>query len=161
MDNETILGESGPENDDGFLMTKKTYKNFHAFLRFKCETNTNSGLFYHTTIPEDISKITFIQVEIDNRPGRHTAGLHGSGRSWIVWPAQEKEFYLRAVRVERLARQGRREANPHLPERDRDGRLHVPQAACHRRRAGATNSLRAATHEYGSRMSGVRDLGGR
>ena len=95
VDNGMILGESGPEKGNGFLMTKKTYKNFHAFLRFKCETNTNSGLFYHTTIPEDISKITFIQVEIDNRPGRHTAGLHGNGRSWIVWPAQEKEFYLR------------------------------------------------------------------
>ena len=96
VDDGTILGESGPDEDDGFLMTKKTYKDFHAFLRFKCETNTNSGFFYHTTIPEDISKITFIQVEIDNGPGNHTAALHGNGRSWIVWPAQEKEFYLRS-----------------------------------------------------------------
>lgn len=96
VDDGTILGESGPDKDDGFLMTNKTYKDFHAFLRFKCETNTNSGFFYHTTIPKDISKITFIQVEIDNQPGHHTAGLHANDRSWIVWPAQEKEFYLRS-----------------------------------------------------------------
>lgn len=95
VDNGTILGESGPDKEDGFLMTKGTYTDFHAVLRFKCETNTNSGFFYHTTIPEDISKISFIQVEIDNSFGRHTGGLHGSATSWIVWPAPEKEFALR------------------------------------------------------------------
>jgi len=95
VDNGTILGESGPDKDDGFLMTKGTYTDFHAVLRFKCETNTNSGFFYHTTIPEDISKITFIQVEIANSFGRHTGGLHGNGTSWIAWPAPEKEFVLR------------------------------------------------------------------
>ena len=66
VDDGTILGESGPDKDEGFLMTKGTYTDLHAVLRFKCETNTNSGFFYHTTIPEDISKISFIQVEIDN-----------------------------------------------------------------------------------------------
>lgn len=95
VDNGTILGESGPDKDDGFLMTKGTYTDFHAVLRFKCETNTNSGFFYHTTIPEDISKISFIQVEIDNSFGRHTGGLRGHATSWIVWPAPEKEFVLR------------------------------------------------------------------
>lgn len=95
VDNGTILGETGPDNDDGFLKTIKTYKDFHAFLRFKCETDTNSGFFFHTFLEDDISKIKFIQVEIDNQFGDHTAGLHGDGVSWIVWPAPENEFVLK------------------------------------------------------------------
>ncbi len=95
VDDGAILGESGPDEDDGFLMTEGTYTDFHAVLRFKCETDTNSGFFYHTDIPDDISKITFVQVEIDNSFGGHTGGLHGHATSWIVWPASEKEFALR------------------------------------------------------------------
>jgi hypothetical protein len=100
VDEGTILGES-VSGKDGFLKTEKTYKDFHAFLRFKCETPINSGFFYHSDIIEDISKIKFIQVEIDNRIGSHTGGLHGdrttrdNGRGWIVWPAPELETVIR------------------------------------------------------------------
>ena len=100
VDAGTILGES-VAGKDGFLKTEKTYKDFHAFLRFKCETPINSGFFYHSDIEEDISKIKFIQVEIDNRVGSHTGGLHGdqtmpnNGRSWIVWPAPELETVIK------------------------------------------------------------------
>src|SRR3954453_22639899 len=71
VDNGTILGES-VKGKDGFLKTEKSFRDFHAFLRFKCETPINSGFFYHSDIEEDISKIRFIQVEIDNRVGNHT-----------------------------------------------------------------------------------------
>ncbi len=100
VDDGTILGE-GINGKDGFLKSEKTYKNFHAFLRFKCETPNNSGFFYHSDIEEDISKIRFIQVEIDTKIGGHTAGLHGDhtpetkGRGWIVWPAPELETVVR------------------------------------------------------------------
>jgi hypothetical protein len=100
VDDGTILGE-GISGKDGFLKTEKTYKNFHAFLRFKCETPNNSGFFYHSQIEEDISKIRFIQVEISSTIGGHTAGLHGDhtpelkGKGWIVWPAPEKETVVR------------------------------------------------------------------
>jgi hypothetical protein len=100
VDNGTILGES-VAGKDGFLKTEKKYKNFHAFLRFQCETPINGGFFYHSGIEEDISKIRFIQVEIDNRVGNHTGGLHGDhtpetgGRGWIVWPAPELETVIR------------------------------------------------------------------
>jgi len=99
-DNGTILGESAAGRN-GFLKSEKTYKDFHAFLRFKCETPINSGFFYHSDIEEDISKIRFIQVEIDNRVGNHTGGLHGDrtpetqSRGWIVWPAPELETVIR------------------------------------------------------------------
>lgn len=95
VDDGTIYGESITPKGNGFLKTEKTYKNFDLFLRFKCETNTNSGLFFWSSIEEDISKIKFIQVEIDNRVGNHTGGLHGDGRSWIVWPAPENETVLK------------------------------------------------------------------
>jgi hypothetical protein len=100
VDDGTILGE-GIKGKDGFLKTEKTYKDFHAFLRFKCETPNNSGFFYHSDIEEDIDKIRFIQVEIDTKIGGHTAGLHGDhtpetkGRGWIVWPAPELETVVR------------------------------------------------------------------
>src|SRR5262245_59249340 len=100
VDNGTILGE-GIHGKDGFLKTEKTYKDFHASLKFKCETPNNSGFFYHSDIEEDISKIRFIQVEIDSKIGGHTAGLHGDrtpetkGGGWIVWPAPELETVLR------------------------------------------------------------------
>ena len=97
----TIYGESVTKDGDGFLKTEKTYKDFDAFLRFKCESPTNSGFFFHSDIEEDISKIKYIQVEIDNRIGHHTGGLEGDniseseGRGWIVWPAAENEMVVR------------------------------------------------------------------
>jgi Domain of Unknown Function (DUF1080) len=100
VDNGTIYGESVTPKGDGFLKTVKTYKDFHVFLRYKCETNTNSGLFFHSDIEEDIGKIKFIQVEIDNSIGNHTGGLHGDrdgkvSKGWIVWPAPENETVIR------------------------------------------------------------------
>jgi len=101
VEDGTIYGESVTKDGDGFLKTDKTYKDFDVFLRFKCESPTNSGLFFHSDIEEDIGKIKFIQVEIDNRVGRHTGGLHGDrtgpkdSRGWIVWPAPENETVIR------------------------------------------------------------------
>lgn len=89
-----IYGEAVTKGD-GFLMTTKTYKSFDLFLRYKCESDTNSGVFFWTTIPENIREIQFVQVEIDNRIGHHTGGLHGDGRSWIVWPPPENETAIR------------------------------------------------------------------
>ena len=97
VEDGTIYGESVTTNGDGFLKTEKTYKDFDAFLRFKCESPTNSGFFFHSDIEQDIRKIKYIQVEIDNRIGHHTGGLEGDntseseGRGWIAWPASENE----------------------------------------------------------------------
>lgn len=100
VENGTIFGEAITKGD-GFLKTEKTYKDFHIFLRYRCEADTNSGLFYHTDVTEDISQIRFIQVEIDNRINSHTGGLHGDrvpgqpGGGWIVWPAPDKAGVMR------------------------------------------------------------------
>jgi len=101
VENGTIYGESVTLHGDGFLTTEKTYKDFDAYFEFRCESPTNSGFFFHSSIEEDISKIRFIQVEIDNRIGRHTGGLHGDAislkdsKGWIVWPAPENETVIR------------------------------------------------------------------
>jgi hypothetical protein len=101
VEDGAIYGESVTKDGDGFLKTEKKYKDFDVFVRFRCESPTNSGLFYHSDIEEDISKIRFIQVEIDNRIGRHTGGLHGDragpkgSNGWIVWPAPENETVIR------------------------------------------------------------------
>jgi hypothetical protein len=101
VDEGTILGESVTPKGNGFVITEKWYKDFHAFVRFRCETPTNSGFFFRSQIEEDISKISFIQVEIDNRVGNHTGGLHGDrtptspGRGWIAWPPPENETVIR------------------------------------------------------------------
>lgn len=100
VEDGTIYGESITKGD-GFLKTEKTYKDFDVFIRYKCESPTNSGLFYHTFVEDDISTIRFIQVEIDNRVNRHTGGLHGDriapkdSRGWIAWPAPENEIVIR------------------------------------------------------------------
>ena len=100
VEDGAIVGES-INKGNGFIKTTKTYKDFQLFVRFKCDSAINSGVFYHSDIIEDISKIQFIQVEIDNRVGRHTGGLHGDrtlgnkGRGWIVWPSPEKETVIK------------------------------------------------------------------
>ncbi|MCZ2153263.1 MAG: DUF1080 domain-containing protein [Bryobacterales bacterium] len=95
-----IVGE-GIHGKNGFLKTLKTYKDFYAFLRFKCETPLNSGFFFHSDLVEDLDKISFIQVEISTDINGHTAGLHGDntpelkGKSWIALPAPENEIVVR------------------------------------------------------------------
>lgn len=96
VEDGTLVGE-GIHGKNGFLKTEKTYKDFHAFLRFKCETPINSGFFFHSDIVEDLDKISFIQVEISSDINGHTGGLHGDntpelkGRSWIALPPPENE----------------------------------------------------------------------
>jgi hypothetical protein len=76
----------------GYLQTEKTYKDFHLALRFKCEGDGNSGVFFHTVFKgatADVLKGP--QFEIDCTLGKHTAGVYEQKRGWIVWPAPENE----------------------------------------------------------------------
>ncbi|MBI3208207.1 MAG: DUF1080 domain-containing protein [Candidatus Solibacter usitatus] len=80
----------------GYLETVKNYKDFHLFLRFKCEGNGNSGVFFHSAFKPGTSDISQgLQFEIDCRIGQHTGGIYGDGRQWIVWPAPENELVVR------------------------------------------------------------------
>jgi hypothetical protein len=94
VEDGAIYGE-GVTKEYGYLATEKTYKDFHLSLRFKCEADGNSGVYIHTRFDGDTAKVVGgRQVEIDRRIGRHTGGLYGDGKGWIVWPASELETVI-------------------------------------------------------------------
>jgi len=86
----------GITKEYGYLQTEKKYKDFHLFLRFKCEADGNSGVFFHTDFKPGTANVSQgLQFEIDRVIGRHTGGVYGDGRQWIVWPAPELESLVR------------------------------------------------------------------
>jgi len=93
VDDGAILGES-TVGKYGYLTTEKTYRDFNLRLRFKCETDGNSGVFTRSRITGESPKtgpdIEGMQVEVD--PTRHTGGLYESGgRGWVALPTSEGE----------------------------------------------------------------------
>ena len=94
----TIHGQ-GVTKEYGYLRTEKKYRDFHLSLRFKCEADGNSGVFFHCDFKPGTANVSQgLQFEIDrNLPGRsgHTGGLYGDGRQWIAWPAPENEMVIR------------------------------------------------------------------
>jgi len=67
----------------GYLATEKAYRDFSLKVRFKCEAEGNSGVFFHSTL--DGTDIRGIQAEVD--PRGNTAGLYESGgRGWLAQP---------------------------------------------------------------------------
>lgn len=86
----------GITEEYGYLRTDKRYRDFHLFLRFKCDADGNSGVFFHTEFEPGTARVTQgLQFEIDRRIGRHTGGVYGDGRGWVVWPAPELEPLIR------------------------------------------------------------------
>lgn len=95
VEDGTIHGQ-GVSEEYGYLRTEKKYKDFHLFLRFKCEAEGNSGVFFHTDFKPGTAAVSQgLQFEIDRTVGRHTGGVYGDGRQWIVWPAAELEPIIR------------------------------------------------------------------
>jgi hypothetical protein len=91
----TIHGK-GITRNYGYLRTEKMYKDFHLSLRFKCEADGNSGVFFRTEFEPGTPKIAHgLQFEIDRGLGRHTGGVVGDKRGFIVWPAAENELVIR------------------------------------------------------------------
>jgi hypothetical protein len=87
---------TGLTKEYGYLRTDKQFKDFEMSLRFKCESNGNSGLFFHSDFKPgtaDVSK--GLQFEIDCTLNHHTTGLYGDGRNWVVWPTAENETVIR------------------------------------------------------------------
>jgi hypothetical protein len=80
----------------GYLKTEKSYKDFHLALRFKCEGDGNSGVFFHVDFKPGTPDVSQgLQFEIDCRIMQHTGGVYGDGRQWIVWPSPENELVVR------------------------------------------------------------------
>jgi hypothetical protein len=80
----------------GYLQTEKSYKDFELALRFKCEGDGNSGVFFHVWFKPGTADVTKgPQFEIDCALGRHTGGVYEQKRHWIVWPSPENESVVR------------------------------------------------------------------
>jgi Domain of Unknown Function (DUF1080) len=95
VDQGTIHGQA-ISKAYGYLQTDKKYKDFHLSLRFKCEGDGNSGVFFHTEFKPGTPDVSQgLQFEIDCVMNHHTGGIYGDGRAWIVWPAPENEGVVR------------------------------------------------------------------
>ncbi len=93
-----VIHGSGLTKEYGYLQTDKHYKDFELALRFKCETNGNSGLFFHTDFKPGTADVSQgLQFEIDCTLNHHTTGIYGDGRQWVVWPAPENETVVRST----------------------------------------------------------------
>jgi hypothetical protein len=80
----------------GYLKTEKSYKDFQLAIRFKCEGDGNSGVFFHVDFKPGTPDVSQgLQFEIDCKIMQHTGGIYGDGRQWIVWPAPENELVVR------------------------------------------------------------------
>lgn len=95
VENGEILGE-GITSEYGYLATKQTYRDFELSLRFKCEADGNSGVYFHTAFKEGTATVTAgRQVEIDRVLGHHTGGVYSNAKGWLAWPAPEFETVIR------------------------------------------------------------------
>jgi hypothetical protein len=84
-----LVCESGPDEEYGYLGTKKHYKDFELSIDFKQEANGNSGVFFRSTI--EGTKIAGWQAEVAP-PGHSTGGIYESyGRGWLIKPDPDKE----------------------------------------------------------------------
>lgn len=84
-----LVCESGPDEEYGYLGTKKHYKNFELNLDFKQEADGNSGVFVRSTI-EGV-KVSGWQVEVAPKKNQTTGGVYESyGRGWLIKPDPEK-----------------------------------------------------------------------
>jgi hypothetical protein len=80
----------------GYLRTEKKYKDFWLSMRFKCEADGNSGVYFHTEFkPGTVDVSSGKQFEIDRVLNHHTGGLYGDGRGWFAWPSPEYEQVIR------------------------------------------------------------------
>ena len=88
-----LICESGPDQEYGYLGTKKEFKNFELTLEFKQGANGNSGVFFRSSI--EGTKITGWQAEVAP-PGSNTGGIYESyGRGWLIKPEPEKDKALK------------------------------------------------------------------
>lgn len=92
VEDGTLVCESGPDKEYGYLSTNDKYKDFVLEVEFKLEANGNSGVFIRSDI--EGTKISGWQVEVAP-PGLHTGGIYESyGRGWLIQPQPEQEKYL-------------------------------------------------------------------
>lgn len=95
IENGVVAGRT-ISKEYGYLETNRDYRDFQLFLRFQCVGSGNSGVYFHTKFKPGTADVSQgAQFEIDCAIGKHTGGIYGFGRQWIVWPAPENETVVR------------------------------------------------------------------
>ncbi|MDH3222447.1 MAG: DUF1080 domain-containing protein [Gemmatimonadota bacterium] len=93
VEDGTLVCESGPDAQYGYLLTDDRFQDFELTLEFKQEADGNSGVFFRSTV--DGTTVSGWQVEVAP-PGLFTGGIYESyGRGWLVQPEAEKDGALR------------------------------------------------------------------
>jgi hypothetical protein len=91
-----VIHGQGITDQYGYLRTEKMYRDFWFSLRFKCEADGNSGVYFRTDFKPGTAAVSKgLQIEIDRTINHHTGGIYGDGRAWIAWPSPEYEQVLR------------------------------------------------------------------
>lgn len=95
VDDGAIHGK-GITEKYGYLRTEKKYQHFELAIRFKCEADGNSGVFFRCDFQPGLARLAHgLQFEISRLIGHHTGGVVGDNRGWLVWPTAEHEMVLR------------------------------------------------------------------
>jgi hypothetical protein len=88
-----LVCESGPDKQYGYLATEKEFKDFELTLKFKQESNGNSGVFFHSQV--EGTTVSGWQAEVAPL-NKHTGGIYESyGRGWLIQPTADKEKVLK------------------------------------------------------------------
>lgn len=93
VENGELICESGPDKQYGYLSTNEEYKNFILRLKFKQESNGNSGVFFRSSV--EGTKISGWQVEVAPK-GFDSGGIYESyGRGWLYQIPEDRESILK------------------------------------------------------------------
>jgi len=93
VENGDLVCESGPDKQYGYFATEGEYKDFELTLKFKQESNGNSGVFFHSQV--EGTKVSGWQAEVAPL-NNHSGGIYESyGRGWLIQPTQDKEKVLK------------------------------------------------------------------
>ncbi|MCF8234656.1 MAG: DUF1080 domain-containing protein [Bacteroidales bacterium] len=93
VENGKLVCESGPDKQYGYLATDSLYDDFILRLKFKQESDGNSGVFFRSVL--DGTNIKGWQVEVAPQ-GRDSGGIYESGgRGWLYQIPEEKEDILK------------------------------------------------------------------
>ena len=153
IEDGTIHGQ-GVTNAYGYLRTEKKYKDFWLSMRFKCEADGNSGVYFHTEFkagtvecqPASSSRSTA-------RSNHHTGGLYGDGRNWFAWPSPEHEHVIRPTDWNDMLLKVEGNHMVAILNGITGARLHRPVAAARRTATSRCSCTPAVSATCGSRTS--------
>ncbi|MCF8227361.1 MAG: DUF1080 domain-containing protein [Bacteroidales bacterium] len=93
VENGELICESGPDKQYGYLATDSIYDDFILRLKFKQESDGNSGVFFRSVL--DGTDIKGWQVEVAPE-GKDSGGIYESGgRGWLHQIPEEKKNILK------------------------------------------------------------------